>query len=211
MNYATLKTAVAGWANRTDLAAQLPAFLALAEQRIFFGEPAAQIAPLRVLPMLTAATLTPVSGAVALPADFLDVERVAALPADGNSKTPLTPRSPAGMGRFELTDGAPQFFAVRNGSLVFGPRFAHPVELLYYARPATPSADSDENWLMSQAPGVYLYGMLIEVALYLRDEGLGLAARDLYRNALAGVQYASDQQQAGGMTSLAIMADRGAV
>lgn len=209
MNYAALKSAVAAWANRTDLAAHLPTFLALAEQRIWFGEPAAQIAPLRVLPMLTSVTLAPAGGVASLPADFLDVERVAALPADGNSKTPLTPRSPAAMGRFELTDGAPQFFAVRNGALVFGPRFALPVELLYYARPTTPVADADENWLMLQAPGVYLYGMLIEVALYLRDEGLGLAARDLYRNALSAVQTASDQQQAGGMSSLAIVADRG--
>ena len=209
MNYAALKAAVAGWANRTDLTAQMPTFLSLAEQRVWFGDPAAQVDPLRALQMLTSVTLTPAAGQVALPADFLDVERVAALGADGASKTTLTPRSSAALARFEMVDSAPMYFAVRSGVLVLGPRFSNSVELLYYARPATPTADADENWLMAAAPGVYLYGMLTEVALYLRDDELLASARDLYRGAVAAVQRASDQQQDGGMTSLAIIADRG--
>lgn len=210
MNYAALKSAVTSWANRTDLTALMPTFLSLAEQRIFFGEPAAQISPLRAVKMLTSTTLTPVDGQVTLPADFLDFERVASLGSDGFSKTPLTYRSTAQLARFELISGAAQFFGVRSGKLVLGPRITDQVELLYYARPATPSADADENWLMADASGVYLYGMLIEVAMYLRDDDTQAAVRDLYRNAVAAVQQASDQLQDGGMTSLAIMADRGA-
>lgn len=212
MNFGALKSSVIDWSNRTNLTpALLLTFLQLAEQRIFWGEPAAQLQPLRAVKMLTSTTLTPAGGAATLPADFLDFERVASLGSDGFSKTPLSYRSNSQLGRFELISGAPQFFGVRSGQIVFGPRITDQVELLYYARPATPSADADENWLMLDNFGVYLYGMLIEVALYLRDDDLQAQARALYQNAIAAVQQASDQMQDGGMTSLAIMPDRGAL
>ena len=59
-SYADLQTAVASWLNRTDMAAYIPDFIALAEERIY--------RTLRVKAMETAFTGTVAAGVVALPA-----------------------------------------------------------------------------------------------------------------------------------------------
>ena len=47
MQWGALKTAVSAWANRNDLTAQIGTFLLLAEERIYSGDPANNIEPLR--------------------------------------------------------------------------------------------------------------------------------------------------------------------
>jgi hypothetical protein len=72
MNWGQIKATVAAYANRTDLAAMMPTFLELAEQRIYNGGAEGEVPPLRLSNMLT--TVNPAS--LALPADFIEMKRV---------------------------------------------------------------------------------------------------------------------------------------
>ena len=47
---------------------------------------------------------------------------------------------------------------------------AFPVDLTYYVRLATPTLDADENWLMANAPSIYLASMLVEVHRWAADD-----------------------------------------
>src|SRR5215475_5856007 len=67
-SYNELKIAIASWLARDDLTAFIPDFITLFE--------ASACRELRVRSAETTATLTPASGAVALPADFLGMRRV---------------------------------------------------------------------------------------------------------------------------------------
>lgn len=204
MNWGALKTAVSAWSNRTDLAAVYPAMLGLAEQRILNGDPGSPSRPLRHPAMLATVSLTASSGAAALPADCLDVELLTVLVAGGRKA--LDYRPPAQIAAQGKPSGTPAFFGLRGGQIILSADWSGAVELLYYARPATPVADADENWIMRDAPGLYLYSMLAEVGLYLRDDALLASAMQLYGQAASALQTSGDQRQMGGLAALTIMA-----
>ena len=42
--------------------------------------------------------------------------------------------------------------------------------LVYYARVPTLSVSNTTNWLLTEAPDVYLYGALVHSAPYLKDD-----------------------------------------
>ena len=64
--YAELKSSVANWLNRTDLTAEIPDFIKLAENRIAHE--------VRLPTIEKTASMTPnAQGAIAIPADFLEL------------------------------------------------------------------------------------------------------------------------------------------
>lgn len=157
MNWGQLKAAIAGYLHRTDAEPLLPTWLALAEQRIYFGE---QNTPaLRLAAMLKHTTLT----APARPADFLAAKKVY---VTGPREIALEYRP------LEHLPHDVYAFSWDGQNMVLGRLVGWPVELLYYARLTTPVADADTNWLLQNAPGVYLSAMLIEAAKWSRDDGL---------------------------------------
>jgi hypothetical protein len=201
VNRAALLAAVSDWSARNDLSAPLlTSFLSLAEQRIFIGS--AEVEPVRHYRMLTTTTLTPSGSSAPLPSDFLDAER--ATVTEGGRVVEVEYRSPARMAQHEGQASPARFFRLQGSSLVFAPTPAGSVELLYYARPATPVADADENWIMRDASGVYLFAMLVEVGLYLRDEALVAEHSARYVAAAGALQRAGDRTQSGSMSSLRI-------
>ena len=74
MNYADLQQLVEDHLGRSDLSSWFQSFVASAETWLNYGSQ--ETPPLRVREMETIATLTPVSGVVTLPADYLEYERV---------------------------------------------------------------------------------------------------------------------------------------
>jgi hypothetical protein len=201
VNRAALFAAVSDWSARNDLTpALLTSFLALAEQRIYFGSP--EVEPLRHYRMLTTATLTPSGASAALPADFLDAER--ATVSEGGRVVEIEYRSPSRMAQHEGQASPARFFRLQGSSLVFAPAPAGPVELLYYARPATPALDSDENWIMQAAPGAYLSAMLIEVGEWGRDEAMVAEQKAKYMTSAGALQRSGDRTQSGSMSQLRI-------
>jgi len=166
MNWGQIKDAVSAYANRSDLAPLMPTFLELAEQRIYNGQAEQNIPPLRLSTMLTTVTY-----GSSLPSDFLEMKRVA-VTMSPTYKKPLDFKPLELMATLELTAGDPSFFSMSNNALVFAPSFSQPVEIVYYARFATPVADTDTNWLTNNASLAYVSSLLIEVAHYTKDDEL---------------------------------------
>lgn len=198
MNYGELKTAVAGWINRSDLTAVVPTFITLAEDRIFWGNDAPEFAtaPLRVGAMLT--TVNPFSG-TSLPSDWTELKRVSWI-LSGSIKYPLDFCPIEKIGPYEGISGRPQFYSLKGDTIVYGPTFTNDVEIIYYAKPAAMSGDSDTNFLLTDAPSVYLQAALLEAAIYLKDNDATMRHAKAFANALNAYQSQDDGNMHSGST-----------
>lgn len=163
MNYGELKDAVVLMSQRGDQTASMPTFLALAEQRIYIGE--ASTDPLRLGAMVKTAT----SAAGELPADYLEMKRVKGA-VNSQAKT-------LNFFSSEEIGDATRGFSYEGQTIVVSDDVAMPLTLLYFARFPALVDDTDTNWLLTNAPAVYLAAMLIEVARVTVDpEMLGREA-----------------------------------
>ena len=170
--YAELKTAVANWLNRADLTARIPEFIALTESRIKFGseETPYRSPPLRIRSMETSANVTVSARTAALPTGYLQSRRFY---LNTNPVAVLELKSPFEVwSAYPDTGGAtPEIFSVEGENFIFGPTpdSSYTGKILYYAFFAALSGNSDTNWLLTNAPGVYLHGTLIEAYKYIRN------------------------------------------
>lgn len=164
--YAELQTAVATWLNRTDLTAQIPDFIALAEAdiarwlRVWWNEKRAEAVP---------------TGAyIELPTNYLGMRNV-----QWNYSTyrvPLEQVSPEALDRLEMhtQEDIPAFYAVHDGQIELrpSPSAANEVkiEISYYARPAVLSDSNTSNEILVNAPDLLLYAALMIGAKITLDE-----------------------------------------
>lgn len=179
MNWGALKSAVLAYTHRTDLDALFPTFLELAEQRIYYGE--ANAPKVRCAAMRQFATLADGTR----PAGFLEAIKVAQA---GSPDKPLTYRPLDQMPR------ECRAYTWDGDTLVLSQNEAFPVDLTYYARLAAPVADTDENWLMANAPALYLSSLLVEVYRWAVDDVL--AAREAANYASAANSLNSQEKAA---------------
>ena len=175
MNWGELKAAIAAYAHRADLAPLLATFMPLAEARIYTGE--ANAPKLRCAAMRQAATL--VDGT--RPAGFLEAIKIT---PEGKPSEPLTYRPLAHM------PCERRAFSWDGQTLVLSRDQAFPVDLTYYARLATPVDDTDTNWLMDNHPTIYLSSLLVEVARWSVDEGMGVREASNYASAVNALNSA---------------------
>ena len=175
MNFGELKTAVAAYAHRSDIGPLFPVFLPLAEARIYHGEASAP--KLRCAAMRQSATLADGTR----PAGFLEAIKIT---PTGQPSQPLTFRPLANM------PCERNAFTWDGQTLVLSLDQAFHVDLTYYARLATPVADTDTNWLMENHPGVYLSALLVEVARWSVDEAMGAREAANYASAVNALNSA---------------------
>ena len=172
MNWGAIKAAVAAYSHRSDLTSLLPTFLGLAEQRIYVGEissPKVRVAAMRQFATLSSGTR---------PAGFLEAIKVA---EHDKPDSTLTYR-PLG-----LMPGDCRAFTWDGSLLVLSQDQGFPVDLTYYARLATPAVDADENWLMANAPAIYISSLLVEIGRYSMDETMAAREAVNYASAVAAL------------------------
>ena len=224
MNYAMIKQAVASWTMRSDIInptsfipgsvglQPISVFLNLAEQRIYNGSPELGVDQLRLSAMLK--TVSPFSGT--LPLDCLQISRIKVALGEGLAES-LEFKTIEALTPYQAQTSRPAFYSVQGQQVVYGPTFdtaTFPVELTYYAR--FPSLYDGEigtgtlsNWLSTNAPGVYIYAMCMEVASWLQDDAMLMRAGKLYADACSALLDNDRQGQRSGAT-LTIRTDMGA-
>jgi hypothetical protein len=169
-------------ATRTDLSGLFGDFLALAEQRIYYGE--GNASPLRVLPMEKTGTLTFTSGSAALPDDFLDKS---ALYWEGSQTVSLCYEPPSvfyPLSRDRQGSSLPHAYTIEGETIKLSPAMAGTGKLLYYGRAAALASDPDTNVILEKWPGVYLFGCQIEIYRYIRDDNEMAKAMRMYTDAV---------------------------
>jgi len=189
--YAELQAAVADWLNRQDLTATIPNFISLAEAQLN--------RELRHRKMITRATLTVDAQYENQPADFLETVR---FQLNTNPITPLVYETPEQIledSQTYVTSGQPMFFSTIGTQFQFlpVPDASYSAELMYYAQIPSLSVSNTSNWLLTEAPDVYLYATLIQSAPYLKeDERIGTWA-GIYQRLLADLKVSDERARIG--------------
>ena len=155
-NYSELQSAVQDWLHISGLSARVPDFIALAEadvQRRLF---------IRANEDSTTASLT---SSLSLPSDFVRAKRVA-VEVGGKYRdleyVPAENMSDIG------PSGEPAFYTLQGDSLYTdsSPDGAYNIQLRYWKRFPALSNTANTNWLLTNAPDVYLFGSLAMAATF---------------------------------------------
>lgn len=150
-----LKTAAASWLHRADLTSQIPDFITLAEAKLN--------RQLRLRAQETTATGT-VSATVALPTSFIGMRSLTV--SAGGKSYPLTYITPE---LLASETGQPTSYTIVGDSIKFqNSTTGYTYTLVYYVPFAALSAGV--NWLITNAPDVYLYSTLLEAAPYMKGD-----------------------------------------
>jgi hypothetical protein len=196
--YTELKASLADWLNRSDLTATIPDFISLAESQIE--------RQLRTRQMIVRATATIDTEYGALPGDFLETK---SLKLNTNPVTALQFDTIDSMDFLKstryLSSGQPKLFSIVGAQIrvLPVPDGAYTAELVYYAKLTKLSSTVATNWLLTQAPDVYLYGSLLQAAPYLQDDARIQTWVSLYQAGLDQLQIADDRGSTSGGAILA--------
>jgi len=177
-NYSDLKTTVANYLGRSDLTAQIPTFITLAEVRL--------ARQLRIRQMLKTVTTTTTGGdkTIGLPSDFIGIRD---LYLDTTPKTPLSYVSPSALTRDTMSHEVrkPLFYTQAGLEFVLSPvpDTTYSVVMLYYAKPPALSDSNPSNVFMAVCPDALLYGSLLEAEPYLMNDARLQTWLNLYGSA----------------------------
>jgi hypothetical protein len=166
-SYTGLKADIASWLNRDDLTAVIPTFIELAEAQINRD--------IRHWKMETRASGQQSGGDEysQIPANWMETIRFH-ITDNGTSPLELISRAAMADKRASNNDaiGTPTHYTHADGQFQFYPTPSSEIntELLYYAKTTALSASNTDNWLLLEAPDVYLYGALLHSAPYLGED-----------------------------------------
>jgi hypothetical protein len=192
-NYSQLKTAIADFLNRDDLAATVPTFIALAEADINRR--------LRHWQMEERATVTLSGRYAAIPADWIETTRFQ-VNSEGTRPLELISRAEMLDRRANARDasGLPEFYTMSAGEFeVFPtPDQSYTADLLYTATVPALSDAAPTNWLLTAASDAYLYGALVHSAPYLQDDARASVWASFFQSAIDALNTASDDARYSG-------------
>lgn len=170
-----LRTAVIEHVQRPDIADVFPRLVLLAEAN--FNR------RLRLKDQITSTTVTISSGSAALPADFLAVIGLYDTNGYEYIEQPI---------HAVKTSGTTHYYAISGGNIVT--KIADGSKTLeYYAKVPTISGSmTATNWLLTAAPALYLYGVGLEAAKYIRDVNMAQATAQILEDEYAAVLAQDD-------------------
>lgn len=195
-NYGTLKTELASFLNRTDLAAISPSFITSAHNKLNRD--------LRVRDMVTRATATLDSEYSAFPADFLEIRDIRINTDPVQTLEFITPdQQNVERNRWGNTAGQPKYFTVMGSTWQVFPTpdsTTYTAEMAYYQKIPVMTLDADTNWLLTKCPDVYLYGSLVHAEPYLNNDERVVIWQTLFRDAFQSLEKEDERTKYGGST-----------
>ena len=176
-NYSELQTAVANWLDRDDLTARIPECIALAEARFN------RVLRLRSMEAKYTANTVASQRNLALPTGYIQMRN---FQVNTNPLTTLSYVTPEIYDRLwgGSTSGTPKFYTILANEVSLGPIPAsvQEVEMLFYKKFDNLSGSVATNWLITNAPDIYLYGSMLEAEPFImNDERVPLWAAALER------------------------------
>ena len=193
-NYSGLKTSVANYLGRSDLTAQIPDFITLAEYRLQRN--------LRVRQMLKTASASTTGGdsTVGLPSDFLGLRDIY---IDSNPRFVLNYLSPSAFSRDARAaeSGRPNFYTLRANEFELAPipDGTYTLVMLYYAKPDVLSDSNVSNVFLANAPDALLYGALLEAEPYLMNDNRIAIWSNFYNSALESLNVSDESSEYSGV------------
>jgi hypothetical protein len=192
-NYTDLKATIASYLARSDLTAQIPDFIQLAETRLR--------RELRIRQMLKVVTTATVAGdsTVELPSDYLQMRD---LHMNTNPVQTLGYQSPSNFYRNTnaAISGVPLQYTVlaQEFQLAPIPDGIYTLQMIYYATPPYLTTSNTSNVFLANCPDLLLYGALGEAEPYLMNDARLQTWASLYDRALSALTVSDDQGEYGG-------------
>lgn len=193
IDYSSLQTAVAGYLHRDDLTANIPDFISLAEARLNRR--------LRIRAMEQRATGTAASGLIALPTGYRQARSLHI--ANGGSYKRIDYVTPERAGLYP-SSGSPSAFTVVGSNIELLPAKDVDYRLIYYK--AMGALSGSQNWLILNAPDVYLYATLLEASPFLKADGRIPVWQSMLEQAVSDLE-AEDRMGAMGGNTVGIRTD----
>jgi len=193
-NYSGLKTSVANYLGRSDLTAQIPDFITLAEYRLQRN--------LRVRQMLKTASASTTGGdsTVGLPSDFLELRDIY---INSNPRFVLNYLSPSAFSRDARAaeSGRPNFYTLRAAEFELAPipDSNYSLVMLYFAKPDLLSDSNVSNVFLANAPDALLYGALLEAEPYLMNDNRIAIWSNFYNSALESLNVSDESSEYSGV------------
>ena len=187
-NYTGLKASIADFLNRDDLTSVIPDFVALAEAQINRD--------IRHWKMeaRSSGQQDPADEYMQIPADWVETIRLH-LTGTGTSVVNLVSRDAMADKRAaqENAAGTPRMYTHADGQfqLYPTPDATTNFELLYYQKIPSLITNTD-NWLLLEAPDVYLYGALLHSAPYLAEDARIAVWAQMYGAAIQRLNQVSE-------------------
>lgn len=178
-NYASLLVEAANAAKRRDLASVMPSLVQRAEAALF------REFELYRLTVTAAGTTT--GGIIPLPLDVGAIESVA-ISADGRSR--VLDYAPGDDGMPTAGGGTPAWYVVVPGAAQLLPKpGAEYAYTLRYAPKLTPLSEAaPTNWLLLNAPDVYLYATCVQIGIDVHDDALIVRHTQFLNNAIQSLR-----------------------
>ncbi len=193
-NYSDLKTTVANYLGRSDLTAQIPTFISLAEIRL------ARQLRLRQMLKTVSSTTSSGDGTVGLPSDFLSVRDFY---VDVSPRQPLSYLSPSAFTRDARPheSGKPIFYTQRGLEFELAPQpdTTYVVVMLYYAKPTALSDTNTSNVFMANCPDALLYAALLEAEPYIMNDARLATWTQLYSSAITSLAESDNSSEYAGV------------
>jgi hypothetical protein len=183
--YAQLKTAVGTWCHRTDLATQIVDFITLAESQI------RRDVRCRAMQVFDTGTLT--SNILAQPARYLEAD---SLTVGGTDQEYVTPGQYAQLVDWNSTES--KYTNIGTDIYLLNAASGDSYSLLYWQGFAAFSADADTNWLLTNAPEIYLSGALQQAGIFLSDDALMAKHAAIYQASVKLFQSSERRSQFSG-------------
>ena len=202
-DYSSLQTTVANYLARTDLTAQIPDFIRLAETRMR--------RELRIRQMMKSATTTTTGGdaTVALPSDFLEVRD---LIIQTNPVRVINYVSPSVFSRNTRSteSGYPIDYTILATEFKFAPipDSTYTLEILYYAAPEYLSDTNTSNVFLAVCPDLLLYGALMEAEPYLMNDARLQVWAGMYQKGVDALTTSDEQAQYSGVPLTMVLTNR---
>ena len=190
-NYEALKTSIANWADRDDMVTFIPDFVALCEAR-FNRE-------LRLRSMEQKWEADTIGGQAnyALPPRFLQMREFR---LNTNPTVSLRYVSPEIYEAWNLGSGEPSFYTIIANEIRLGPIPAgvYNIEMLYWAKFPNLDGSTTSNWMLQNAPDVYLYGSLMEMEPFIQNDARIAVWAAGYDRAISNIQLQDDKDRHSG-------------
>jgi hypothetical protein len=184
--YSELQAAIADWLNRSDLTARIPDFITLAETRINRD--------LRAREQQVIATANVDTPFFALPGDFLEFKSFRITDTGGNAFELMlaTPEQISAALAESSVSNTPRFVTIIGDQFQLwpAPDQMYVGSLAYVRKVQALSDAAPTNWLLTDAPDVYLYGSLMSAGPFLRDNEALVTFKTLFDEAIEAIRVA---------------------
>ena len=164
-DYGELKVAVANWLDRDDLGDRIPEFIALAEARMN------RVLRIRLMEGKYTASTVAAQRNYALPAGYLQMRN---LQINTSPVRPCQYVTPEIYDRLygSTTTGTPEIYTIVANEIQLGPipSGVQTIAMLFYKNFEHLSSVVATNWLITNAPDVYLYGAMMQAEPFIMND-----------------------------------------